>query len=248
MTGRTVRPRRAALLLLASLALLPPAPAAAQAPDPTPSARELHDEYPLRSSVQTPVSQVVEPTPSATAEPQSSRADLQRGTAAVLVILAFGVGFALAFRSRRWRQRGQPVPAAPAPHAWSAEIEWRATDGGARFHVIARQDEGDETLAVAESAPLEWPPKSAEAVSAMTAAADDLESRLVAAGWTPLAPGDAWYARRFAWADGARAPTRLGRFERRAAASGRSDALWRDAARELTVAGPSKKEDAWTHE
>ncbi len=75
----TVRPTRAALLLLASLALLPAAPAAAQAPDPTPSARELHGEYPLRSGVQTPVSQVVEPTPTS-----DRRAVRQRGRRAVV--------------------------------------------------------------------------------------------------------------------------------------------------------------------
>ena len=72
-------------------------------------------------------------------------------------------------------------------------------------------------LVIARSSRFEWPPAGAEAVSAMTAAVEALEIRVLAAEWQPLPPGDAWYARRFSWASGGRAPTPLSRFERGAA-------------------------------
>jgi hypothetical protein len=46
---------------------------------------------------------------------------------------------------------------------------------------------------------LEWPPSSPDAVQALTVAADRLEASLLGAGWRKLAPGAAWYARRFGW-------------------------------------------------
>ena len=33
----------------------------------------------------------------------------------------------------------------------------------------------------------------------MSRAADELEAAMLAAGWKPLPPGEAWYAKRFAW-------------------------------------------------
>jgi hypothetical protein len=111
-----------------------------------------------------------------------------------------------------------PVPpsAAPAPAGsppdprltWAAEIEWRQIDGESRFCVIAR---GAGTVEIARSPALDWPPEGPAAVQAVTDAADDLAATLVAAGWTPLPPGSAWYAKRFAWeppvADPAKRPT-----------------------------------------
>ena len=44
----------------------------------------------------------------------------------------------------------------------------------------------------------------------MSRAADELEVAMLAAGWKPLPPGEAWYAKRFAWPRAAaprRAPT-----------------------------------------
>ena len=102
---------------------------------------------------------------------------------------------------------GEPPPApvaAPAPAGfppdprltWAAEIEWREIDGESRFCVIAR---GAGTVEIAQSPALDWPPEGPAAVKAVTDAADDLAASLVAAGWKPLAPGSAWYAKRFAW-------------------------------------------------
>ena len=79
---------------------------------------------------------------------------------------------------------------------WAAEIEWRQIDDESRFCVIAR---GAETVEVAQSPPLDWPPEGPAAVQAVTDAADELAAMLVAAGWKPLPPGSAWYAKRFAW-------------------------------------------------
>jgi len=104
-----------------------------------------------------------------------------------------------------------------ASRGWTAEIEWRPADGETCFRVVARATEGTATAVVAESARLEWPPAGAAAVPALTAAAEELETRLVAAGWRPLPPGDAWYAKRFAWEPVASMSAPPGRFERRAA-------------------------------
>ncbi len=79
---------------------------------------------------------------------------------------------------------------------WVAEIEWRQTDGGSRFVVIAR---GAGTVELAQSPPLEWPPRGPAGVQAMNDAAEKLADTLLAAGWKPREPGDAWYAKRFAW-------------------------------------------------
>ena len=92
-----------------------------------------------------------------------------------------------------------PAPAASPPDrgvAWTAEIEWRHTDGESRFCVIAK---GAGTVTVAQSRPLEWPPSGPAAVQAMTDAAEALAATLAAAGWKPLPPGHSWYAKRFAW-------------------------------------------------
>jgi hypothetical protein len=246
----TGRRHLAALLLVASLALLLPNAAAAQGRDPSPSASELRDEYPLHSTPQPGGGEAAEPAPAATAEPpaataepparprvaQSSGADLRLVVAAVLAILAFVAGFALAVRPLRWRRvlqhTADPAPQAtaapPAPRrAWTAEIDWRPADGEACFRVVARPAQGPGTAVVAESARLEWPPTSPAAVAALTAAAEALEARLVAAGWRPLPPGDAWYAKRFAWEPEARVPPASGRFARRAARPEGSEALWR---------------------
>src|SRR4051794_15948430 len=84
--------------------------------------------------------------------------------------------------------------------AWTAGIEWRRTDADARFVVVCRSAAVRGAPAtVAESQPLIWPPSGREAVQAMTTAAEALEATMVGAGWSLLRPGDAWYAKRFAW-------------------------------------------------
>lgn len=90
-----------------------------------------------------------------------------------------------------------PEGSPPDPRlGWTADIEWRQTDGVSRFVVIAR---GAGTVELAQSPPLKWPPSGPAAVQAMNDAADKLADTLLAAGWKPRKPGDAWYAKRFAW-------------------------------------------------
>src|SRR3954452_257011 len=91
---------------------------------------------------------------------------------------------------------------------WTAGIEWRRTDADARFVVVCRSPAARGAPAtVAESEPLTWPPTGREAVQAMTTAAEELEATMVGAGWTLLRPGDAWYAKRFAWEPESAAPS-----------------------------------------
>jgi hypothetical protein len=96
--------------------------------------------------------------------------------------------------------------APPDPErAWAAEIGWHVVDGGTQFRVATRPVEGDvEPVTLGASPALEWPPSGAESVQALTDAVKTLESTLVAAGWSPLPRGSAWYAKRFTWQPGAR--------------------------------------------
>ena len=94
---------------------------------------------------------------------------------------------------------GGGVPAPPdRGRGWIAEVEWCHAGGVARFRVLAADAEGT-AVAIAESVALEWPPSGPESVQAMSRAADELEAAMLAAGWKPLPPGEAWYAKRFAW-------------------------------------------------
>jgi hypothetical protein len=129
------------------------------------------------------------------------------------------------------KPRSRAAPPDPAI-AWTAEIDWREKDGTGRFRVVATAQDG-RTAVVAQSAVLEWPPRSPEAVKALTAAADRLEASLVAAGWRKLTPGASWYARRFDW-EPARAGTRpaeapggSGRFRRARAWPSGTEERWR---------------------
>jgi hypothetical protein len=91
-----------------------------------------------------------------------------------------------------------PLPADPQ-RAWTAEIEWRHNNGESRFWVVADAVDGSGRAPVAQSPPLEWPPSGPTGVQALTDAAQALEDALLAAGWTSLPPGSAWYAKRFSW-------------------------------------------------
>jgi MYXO-CTERM domain-containing protein len=92
-----------------------------------------------------------------------------------------------------------PAPAGAPPDPdlpWTAELEWRQIRGEAHFCVVAR---GADTVEVAHSPALAWPPDGEAEVQAVADAADELARTLAAAGWKPLPPGTAWYAKRFAW-------------------------------------------------
>jgi hypothetical protein len=94
------------------------------------------------------------------------------------------------------------APAAQPPdpgRAWTVEIEWR--DGGdwAQFVAVARREGSRRAVTIAESPSLAWPPGDAQSVRALGAAVRGLHGDLTRAGWTPVAPGTAWYAKRLAW-------------------------------------------------
>lgn len=163
--------------------------------------------------------------------------------------LLFGLGAALAaiglaslFVRRR---RGEKVPAegpavrpspalsSPAPstarstmpppdpdRSWSAEIRWHEGADDHRFRVVAAAAQGRDETIVGESAGLRWPPESQDDIEGLRRAADELSASAIDAGWHPIAPGRAWYAKRFEWspvdrpaADESRGP-RNGRFAR----------------------------------
>jgi hypothetical protein len=104
-----------------------------------------------------------------------------------------------------------PPPGGPEPpepgRAWAAAIEWHLVDGGSQFRVMGRPAEGDDdAIALGASPVMDWPPAGPQSVQALADAVKRLETRLVAAGWTPLERGTAWYAKRFTWQPGARPP------------------------------------------
>ncbi len=215
-------------LMLAGAA--PPGPTAL-AQDRGASGRELREAYPLEQATPPEVESGAAPTPAATEAPRSAPSSgdgaVRPLVAAGLVAAAFLVGFALRLQPVR-RARSRARAATPTPsdgrdpprhglrppatgQRWTAQIEWRADDGGARFRIVA--EDGDAARAVLDESPAgEWPPTTPAAVEAMRAAADELEARMVSAGWRALPPGDAWYAKRFAWEPGADTAWRARRF------------------------------------
>ena len=143
-------------------------------------------------------------------------------------LLLFGLGAALAAIVSAWlfvrRGRGEKVPAggpevrpssalsSPAPsiprstvpppdldRSWSAEIRWHEGADDYRFRVVAVAAQGRDETIVGESAGLRWPPESQDDIEALRRAADELSASAIDAGWHPIAPGESWYARRFAW-------------------------------------------------
>jgi hypothetical protein len=91
----------------------------------------------------------------------------------------------------------EPVPP-DSQRPCTAEIEWRQTGSEGRFFVVARAAGAADGI-VAKSRSLEWPPASPASVQALADATQELEDSLARAGWRALPPGDAWYAKRFAW-------------------------------------------------
>jgi hypothetical protein len=96
--------------------------------------------------------------------------------------------------------RADTAPVPPRPdRPWSAELAWRETDAGARFAVVASMNGPESAITLAQTGPLDWPPSGPDDVQALSDAAVALERSLLRAGWAPAEPGDAWYAKRFAW-------------------------------------------------
>ena len=89
-------------------------------------------------------------------------------------------------------------PPDPA-QAWTAELEWRGDGDGPRFCVTARPDGDGPEVRIAVSAPIEWPPPDAVSVQRLRRTVARMEAAVHEAGWAPLPPGEAWYAKRFAW-------------------------------------------------
>ena len=83
--------------------------------------------------------------------------------------------------------------------SWTAEIQWARSGDSARFCVVARDEQGRTESVIARSEPFDWPPEGTDAVQALVGAADALAEALTLAGWRPLSPGEAWYAKRFEW-------------------------------------------------
>jgi hypothetical protein len=217
------RPAAAALAALACLALLAPAPAAAQDRSNKPSAAGIRNAYPLEVKPDRSVRAAAR-TPEASAQParrppaekkQSSGSSWSIPLFAVLALAAFGAGFVVTVKPLRLRRApGSPEavvePAAdglpPAPQRpWTAEVRWQQLGEACVFAVVARSAFGGRTTVIAQSQPLDWPPVGATAVERVAAAAKELEASLVSSGWRPLPPGDAWYAKRFAWEPAPRA-------------------------------------------
>jgi hypothetical protein len=111
--------------------------------------------------------------------------------------------------ARRAPAAVQEVPGVlqpPDPRlAWAAEIAWSSGATGSLFQAVARHA-GGRPLVLAESAPVQWPPAGPQSIRAMPDAVAALDARLLDAGWRPLPPGSAWYAKRFAWDPAAAKP------------------------------------------
>jgi hypothetical protein len=106
------------------------------------------------------------------------------------------------FEPGLWAMTGSPPDPA---REWTAEIAWRNTDGRSRFVVGASP--GDEAeVAILTSDAIEWPPRGAEGVAALEGVVSGLEAQMLEAGWTAVEPGNAWFAKRFAWAPREAAP------------------------------------------
>jgi hypothetical protein len=109
---------------------------------------------------------------------------------------------------RLWAEETAAVPPDEG-RVWAAEIEWREVAEGAHFMVVACPTGSRVTTTIAESPALTWPPTDSDSVGALVEAVSDLELALVGAGWTPVAPGRSWYAKRFAWEPPSDAPPTL---------------------------------------
>jgi hypothetical protein len=266
--------------LLAGVIVIAPSPAVAQQRDPTPSAHELWETYPLHQATATAT-----PTEApAGAEPSGRRASAPTeatGEADEPYLLLGAVGALLAFagvvvvrrrdshrsagarrappallaatvgamapdaRSRSPRltalateptdrpaappEDERPVSAVEPPdpgQPWTAEIEWQDAGAGPRFCLVARPAGGGADALIATSEPLAWPPRDAADVRKMRNEVARMEAALLDSGWSPLAPGSAWYSKRFGWAAVVE-PVSTGRFRREVDWPADTEDLWR---------------------
>jgi hypothetical protein len=81
---------------------------------------------------------------------------------------------------------------------WDSDIRWDQELQSSCFYAVASPPHDDVERVVAESFEVEWPPTSDAGVHALVDAVDELDRSMVAVGWRPIEPGDAWYARRYA--------------------------------------------------
>jgi hypothetical protein len=100
------------------------------------------------------------------------------------------------------RRRTEPRPPDVDAH-WSAELRWVQAESTAWFQAVASPMQGGTEVELAQSPSMPWP-LDGKAAKELSAAVGRLEESLLAAGWRPLARGDAWYARRFGWDPAAR--------------------------------------------
>jgi hypothetical protein len=109
--------------------------------------------------------------------------------------------------SRRFEpRRGALTGTQPdAARQWTAEIAWRKVHGRSRFVVCARPGDGPQVVILTSDA-VKWPPRGREDVAALERVVRGLEGQLLRTGWTALESGQAWYAKRFAWAPRDAAP------------------------------------------
>jgi hypothetical protein len=193
---------------------------------PSPSASPLWRTYPLHparpSATRAETTPVAERTrvraAASTRRPVSHDSAWSPVIVVLIAVLAVAtiVVWALVLL-RRQRGAGPDAAAGPAPDGagerrgrgaappdpscgWTAGIDWIEEGGSAHFRVLARAADGSATTPILRSPVLPWPPTDSGAVDAMTRAVERLEGRLLDAGWTPTAPGPAWYEKHFAWA------------------------------------------------
>ena len=148
-----------------------------------------------------------------------------------------------------------PEPLSP----WEADVRWEEQAGSGRFRAVACSPDGEEAELL-RSDPIAWPP-SAGGAKALAEAVDAIEETLLEAGWQPRPKGEAWYARRYAWAPepppapaarpapattAVTAPPEVARAPRRRAPSPAAADPWTDVALQLAAEPAVAMEDAGT--
>jgi hypothetical protein len=96
-------------------------------------------------------------------------------------------------------RRTTALPRPPEPlRPWIADVRWEQEAGSGRFRAVAASADGDEAELLC-SEPIPWPP-STDGARALAEAVEAIEATLLEAGWQARPKGEAWYARRYAWA------------------------------------------------
>jgi len=96
-------------------------------------------------------------------------------------------------------RRATAIPRPPEPlRPWIADVRWEQEAGSGRFRAVAVSADGEEAELLC-SEPIPWPP-STDGARALAEAVEAIEATLIDAGWQSRPKGEAWYARRYAWA------------------------------------------------